>query len=258
MSPGSGTAAAALACLALLAGGCSKEAAGLPSGAAGGDAPRGGFLAYEHDVRIDLEPDGLAARLAGAQAACQQATFGACDVLEVGHEGGDWPSARLVVRIVPAGVEPMIAAASRGAAIGSRSTHAEDLARAVQDNERLQQRLRGEQARLLEFQQRRDLAVADMIALSRQLAEVDAQLQAAAQESAQQQRRLDTQKLTLRFQPAGGRGGRGEIVQAMRDFTATLATGTAWTIRAVAFLIPVALAAGVLLALWRRLRRRRS
>lgn len=259
MSPGFRHGAAALLCAALLVAGCSKkEAAGVLAAPTGGAAPQGAFLAYEHDVRIDLDAGELAQRLAQSQAACQKATFGECEVLEVGQDGGDWPSARLVVRIVPAGVEPMIAAASRGGAIGSRSTHAEDLARAVQDNGELQERLRREQARLLEFQQRRDLAVADMIALSRQLAEVEAQLQAASQESAQQQRRIQTQKLTLRFQPPGGQSGRGEIAQAVRDFFATLAIGTAWTIRAVAFLIPVALVLCVVVALWRRLRRRRA
>ena len=219
-------------------------------------APQGRYLAYEHQVDIELDAELLAQRLAQSQAACQQARFGACEVLEVGQHGGDQPSARLVVRIAPAGVEPLIAAASAGGEVGSRSTHAEDLAQAVADNALTRDRLQREQVRLQEFQKRPDLAVADMIALSQQMAQVEAQLQAARQESAQQERRIDTQKLTLQFQPPGLQSGGGEIGRAVRDFVSILATGTAWTIRAIAFLIPVALLVGVLLALWRWRRRR--
>jgi hypothetical protein len=162
------------------------------------------------------------------------------------------------VRIVPEGVEPFIAQVAKGADIGSRNTRAEDLARAVGDNHLLQDRLGRERERLLEFQQRRDLAVADMIALSQQLAQVEAQLQAAQQEGAQHRHRIDTQRVTLGFVPPGGQSGRGEIRQALRDFTATLSTGTAWTIRAVAFLIPVGLVLWVLISLVRRWRRRKA
>ena len=128
----------------------------------------------------------------------------------------------------------------------------------VRDNEALLQRLRNERTQLLGFQQRRDLAVADMIALSRQLAEVEAQLQAAEQEAAQQRMRIDTQKLSISFLPPQGESGRSEITQALREFGQTLAMGTAWTIRAAAFLIPVVVVLLIAMTLWRRLRRRRG
>ena len=55
------------------------------------------------------------------------------------------------------------------------------------------------------------------------------------------------------------REGRSEIGAAFREFGATLATGTAWTIRATAFLLPLALVGFMLFAalraLWRRRRR---
>lgn len=245
-----------------LSGGCGRHEAGgvAASAPARGDATvaEGAYLAYEHNVEIELAADEIPVRLQAAQADCQRKVHGACEVLQVNQQGGDYPSASLTVRIVPAGVEPMIAAASKGGDIGSRSTHAEDLAQVVRDNNVLRERLQKEQERLIEFQQRRDLSVADMIALSQQLAQVEAQLQAAGQEAAQHQRRIDTQKLTLGFRPPGGQSGRGEVRQALRDFSATLAMGTAWTIRAVAFLIPLALVLGALWLLWRRLRARRK
>ena len=218
----------------------------------------GAMLAYQHDATIALDADAIPARLQAARDACQSRKFGECLVLSVQQAGGDYPSASLGMRIVPAGVEPMIALASDGARLGNRSTHAEDLAVVVRDNRQVQDRLRKELARLQEFQQRRDLAVADMIALSQRMAEAEAQLQAAEQEGAQHRRRIETQLLTLNFTPPGGQEGRNEIAQALREFGKLLSMGTAWTIRAAAFLIPLLLALGVLVLVVRRLRRRRG
>lgn len=215
------------------------------------------MLAYEHEVHIALPADEIAARLKASQQACLSKTFGACVVLQVRQQGGDHPDASLTVRIAPAGVEPMIAQASKGAEIGSRITQAEDLAVVMRDNSLAQQRLRNERQRLAEFQQRRDLAVADMIALSRQLAETDAQLQAAEQEGAQHRRRVDTQLLTVTFSPPDAQLGRSEVGQALRDFGATLATGTAWAIRALAFLLPIGAVLLLVMLAIRRARRRR-
>ncbi|MDR2189315.1 MAG: DUF4349 domain-containing protein [Azonexus sp.] len=218
----------------------------------------GAYLAYEHQVHITLDAAAIPARLQAAQQDCLSETHGACQILETSQQGGDYPWARLVVRLAPAGIEPMIAAASKDGEIGSRNTHAEDLAQVVRDNKVLRERLRRERERLLEFQQRRDLSVADMIALSQQLAQVDAQAQVAEQEAAQHQRRIETQKLTLDFRPPGRQKGDGEIRQALRDFRATLALGTAWTIRAVAFMIPLLAVIGALWWAIRRLRRRKA
>jgi hypothetical protein len=208
-----------------------------------GDERSGSTLAYEHQVEVSLPAVEITSRLEAVQAACTGQRHGACTVLDVSQQGGDYPQAGLTMRVEPVGVAPLIALAGEGGDIGRRNTHAEDLAVAVRDNTLLRQRLENERSQLLAFQERTDLAVADMIALSRQLGEVEAQLHLAEQENAQHRRRIDTQKLTIGFEPPRGQGGRNEIAQAVRDFGSTLADGTAWTIRAAAFLIPV----GVLL-----------
>ncbi|MBB1472544.1 DUF4349 domain-containing protein [Luteimonas sp. MC1782] len=237
-------------------GGASAPA---PMADAAAPAPGGQeFLAYEHSAGISLEPGQIQPRLRDAQAACNDGRFGACVVLNLSQQGGDHPGASLGMRIAPGGVEPMIALASAGAELGHRSTHAEDLAVVVRDNALAAQRLRNERARLQEFQARRDLAVADMIALSQRLAETDAALEAIEQQAAQHRRRIDTQLLTINFQASRSQEGRNEIVLAVRDFGATLATGTAWTIRAAAFLLPMLVALAFLLVLLRRWRRRRG
>ncbi len=247
-----------LALLGLVA--CGKHEAAMSGAADGGGvaAREGQFLAYEHEADITLPAERIPGRLAASRKACQEGRFGDCTVLEVGEQGGDYPNGRLVVRIVPAGVEPFIRAASEQGEVGRRRTHAEDLAQAVADNQLQLARLQKEHAQLLGFQRRNDLSVADMIALSEKLSEVEAQLQQVQQQAAQHALRIDTQKITLGFNPPAGQSGRGEIREAVSDFFATLAMGTAWTIRAVAFLIPLGLLVllGVKLGVWLFRRRR--
>lgn len=241
-----------------MAGGAAPAAMmALPEAAHDKDAQEGALLAYEHHAEIRIAAADIVPRMQAAQAACNEARFGQCVVLDVRQTGGDFPSATLGMRMAPAAVEPMIALASAGAELGSRSTQAEDLAVVVRDNDQVRARLRKELERLQQFQQRGDLAVADMIALSKQIAETEAQLEAADQEAAQHRRRIDTQRLTLEFQPPAGQAGRSEIGQALRDFGAILSAGAAWTIRALAFLIPVAVLVVLLVLLVRWLRRRR-
>lgn len=244
---------------AALAYGGADPTATSAADAGGADGAReASFLAYEHDASVTLPADRIQARLREAQDACTAAKFGECVVLTVRQQGGDWPSATLGIRIVPAGVEPMIALASEGAQLGSRGTRAEDLAVVVRDNALVQQRLRKERERLLEFQARRDLAVADMIALSKQLAETEALLEAAEQAAAGHRRRIETQLLTIEFRPTPSQANRNEIWLAIRDSGETLAHGIAWTIRALAFLLPVLVLVLILVAVVRRWRRRRA
>ena len=218
-------------------------------------SPRGAFLAYQHDVAIELAAADIPARLQAVQASCQSGKFGDCAVLDVRQSAGDAPSASLTVRIAPQGVEPIIAQAAHGAEIGSRSTHAEDLAQAVADNDLQQLRLQKEHAKLLEFQQRKDLAVADLLAISKQLSEIEAGLQTAQREGAQHRRRIDTQRVTLDFQPPGGQRGRSEIVQSFLDFGSILSVSIAWMIRAFAGLLPLLVVLSMVVFLWRRRRR---
>lgn len=262
MAPASIRAGLALAALLALAG-CGEQPAGeagyggaaaSAKAAAGEDAA---FLAYEHDVGVRLPEDEVLARAEAVQRACREARFGACSVLGAQQQGGEHRSASVTVRIAPDGVEPMIGLASAGGTVGSRSTRAEDLAVAVRDNAVAQERLRRELERLREFQQRRDLSVADMIALSERIAAAEAEQEAIEREGAQHRRRIDTELLTVRFEPPRGERGRGEIGRAIEDFGATLALGTAWTIRALAFLIPLGLVAFAVVWALRRLRRRR-
>lgn len=221
--------------------------------------PKGTFLAYEHDASVRLPGADIPAHVAAVRDACQQARFGDCAVLQISQRGDPYPGGEITVRTAPAGVEPLLKLAGEGGQIASRSTSAEDLAQQVADTRLTQARLENEHARLLEYQRRGDLKMADLLTLSQRLAEIESGLQVARQDAAQQQRRIDTQRLTINFQAIGTEQRRSELGQALSD-TGEIFTGSvAWVIRFIAGVLPPAILLVLLLwglrAWWRRRRR---
>lgn len=217
----------------------------------------GNYLAYEHQVVIELPAEQIGERLASTREACLTARFGNCSLLGAQQSSGRAPRGELTLRIVPEGVEPLTQLASAGGELVSRSTHAEDLAQAVSDNQRQHERLLRQQRTLQQFEQRDDLAVADLLALAREQAALEVQLQTIAQEAAQQQRRLDTNLLTLTFTSSYEHNRIGDAFSRLQD---NLIEGTANVIEFVGYslpflivLFPVALG---LRKLWRRLTQR--
>lgn len=241
--------------------GCS-DPSGLPLGGAlhGERNQAGNYLAYEHHVGIELPAEQLGERLTSTREACLSAQFGACSLIAAQQSSGKSPRGELTLRIVPDGVEPITRFASAGGELISRNTRAEDLAQAVSDNRRQHDQLLRQQQTLQQFQERTDLTVADLLALARELAAVEVQLQNIAQEAAQQQRRLDTNLLTLNFTSPYEHSPMGRIGEAFSRLKDNLAEGTANVIEFIGYglpflilLFPLAL---LLRWLWRRLTRK--
>jgi hypothetical protein len=162
---------------------CSEKSSRMakPPPVAGQAAKPGSFLAYEHTVRILLSQENVAERMEASRVACVEERFGTCSLLEYDQGGMPSTNGSIVVRIVPAGVEPLVKLAGEGGAVGYRETKAEDRADVVADIEQKQQLLEKQKAKLLEFQVRKDLPVSDVLALTRELAQIETQLDELAQ-----------------------------------------------------------------------------
>jgi hypothetical protein len=257
-----------LAALVLtLAAGCARsereamEAMDVADAAAmaGMENAPGQFLAYEHTVRVRLPAADMPGRVAAVRAACLGGQHGECTVLGEDMQSGQFPSASLVVRVVPGGVEPLVGLAAQGGELAQRSTRAEDLAVAVRDTSLAQARLRAQHARLLELMARGDARAEDLIAITRELAHIETQLQQAEQDAAQQQRRVGTNLLTLDFQADQVTTASSELGRTLGDVVSVLDRSAAVLVLVVVALLPfLALAAVIygLVAAWRRRRRR--
>jgi hypothetical protein len=225
----------------------------------GEQAKAGAQLAYEHRITLQLPTEAIAPRLAAAREACEAARYGECNVLRLEQSPG---LGSITVRIVPAGVEPLVALAAQGGEIGERQTTAEDLAGAVADNQRQQQRLKAQQQRLDELAARKDINVGDLIALSREQASVENQLQELEQQAAGQQRRIATNLLTLNLQPTGGRARSSRLHDALGHMLDQFTDGIGSALDALSYGLPFLILGFPLLLLWvwlwRRFVRRRS
>jgi len=251
--------------LVMALGGCAapngEVAADAGAAAAAIASPEGAMLAYEHDLNIKLEAAQIAPRVKKIADACQSARFGDCAVLQVQQQGGEHPSGLIRFRVAPKGVEPLIMLAGEGGEVASRNTQAEDLAQQVADTALTRARLENEHARLLAYQADRNIKMADLLEITRRLSEIEAGVEQANKDAANQRRRIDTQLVTVHFNAPSGERNRSAIGEAMGDAGTIFAESIAFVIRAVAALVPVAAVGGLfvwgVLALLRRRRRAR-
>lgn len=236
--------------MALVLAGCSKKQEVAPAPISGETAKAGAMLAYEHLLRIRLPGAEIAARLASARQACETARFGACNALRIEQREH---AAELTVRIVPAGVEPMVKLAAQGGTVGLRQTTADDLADAVNDNQRQRGLLEKHAQHLTELAARKDLAVTDLIALSHEQAAVESQLQSLQAIAANQQRRLDTNRLELHFEDSAAYSRSGRFGGGFSGLIDQLTDGVTDALGLLGYGLPFLLLAFPLAMLWRRL-----
>jgi hypothetical protein len=194
--------------------GCSeKDAAGMSSASApmqtlamaapplAGQAAaraRGDSLAYEHNISIEMDKELLPTRLREVEAACNADRASGCTVLDVSLDSNqNLPSGNIRMRLAPAGVEPLIALASKDADVTGRNTRAEDLAEPVADTERQLALMTLHRDRLTEFMKNKDIKVEQLITVSKELATVQAQIDSLGTQHANLRRRIDTDLLTI-------------------------------------------------------------
>lgn len=223
------------------------EAAGVVSGEA---AKPAAFLAYEHEVAIELGSDHLVPRLDALRDACNEERFGSCSVLAL--QQGSGGTASLTLRTLPAAIEPIVALAAQDGRIEQRSLRAEDLADAVADTGARIAMLDAHRANLLDLRGKPGLSVGDTIALSNELASVVSQLDSHTRTAANQRRRIETNLLTMTFRrPYEQPSGWSRIGDAFTDLGDSTVEGTTEALAMFGFALPFLVIAFPLALLWR-------
>lgn len=212
-------------------------------------------LAYEHSVSIELGKDLLPGRVREIQNACQHDTQSGCTLLDVSESSHDEiPSGSLTMRVAPGGVDRLIELAAAGGKIASRNTHAEDLAQAVADTDRQLALLTVHRDRLSEFMKDKSLKIDQLITVSRELAEVQTQLEQYSTTKANLRRRIDTELLTIRLSlpRQAFDAAQTPVLDALRDFGTTLREAFAMVIRFIATILPwlIVIVPGLVLVRW--------
>lgn len=213
-------------------------------------------LAYRHSIRIDVPEDRVAATHEAALAACREATADDCTVLESRVSTGRSASASLRFRAKPAGIPKLVAALSRQADVTEQSTEAEDLAGPLQDGEKKLAMLTTYRTELETLRQRAGSDVDKLIKVTHELAQVQADLEAASGNQAYLVQRVETEILEISISATQNRSFWRPISLAASDFSSSLSHGISTAITGVAYLLPwtfvIGLAAWGVRKLWRR------
>ena len=202
--------------------------------------PRTDTLAYEHTVSIETRKDLLPTRLREVEAACNTDRPSGCTILDVSlNSQQDLPHGSIRMRLARTGLEPIIAVASKDAKVVGRSTHAEDLAEPVADNERQLALLTLHRDRLTELM-RSKLNVDQLITVSKELATVQSQIDALSTAGANLQRRINTELLTINFSlpMQAYAANQSPVMDALRSFGSTFREAVGMVIRFLAVLLP--------------------
>ncbi|WP_429911532.1 DUF4349 domain-containing protein [Glycocaulis sp.] len=242
-----------------------------PPPASGGQAAEeAALLAYRHTYGLRVPAAQLAGLHTAHQDACTAAGGNVCRVINasINDPDGERPSGSLEIRARPdwianfrAGLGEEVSEA--GGNIQSENTSVEDLTTQIVDGEArlaaqtaLRDRLQG----LLETA---DGPMSDILAVERELARVQADIDSRASVIAALRTRVETSRLTLHYHPIISQTSPvrfNPIMQALEDFTDTLSEGVAAVIVFIAVILPwlILLIPAVFLIRWLLVRRKRK
>lgn len=261
-----------IACLLLVVvTGCSPKSESAPAGVLhkeraavadpvrppGAVAPRR-TLAYEHSLQIEIPEEKLAATHQAALAACREASADLCEVLDSRINTGKYASSSLRLRAKPNGIQKLIASIGKQGEITGQSTTTEDLAGPIQDVEKKLAMLTSYRAELEALRKRPGNDADALIKLTRELAQVQSEIEAADGTQANLVRRVETEILTINIQAERNKSFWQPISVAASDFGGSLSQGISSAITGVAYLLPWSFVLGLLFWVGRKLWRRRK
>ncbi len=216
------------------------------------------YLAYEHSISIDAEESSIKPLYEKLVASCNADTASGCTVLNSNLTTGRYMSASIRVRAKPAGIKALADVAATGGTVSSQGTRVEDLARPVIESNKRLDMLKQYQKRLLDLEQRSRHDADSLIKLSKELATVQTELEAASGEHAQLMARINMDTLDISISPHANRSFWAPIGNAFTDFSSTLSSGVASAISGFAALLPSALLLLVVFLLGRKWWKRRK
>lgn len=214
------------------------------------------FLAYEHFVSIDTTEEDLAHAYKKTIATCVNDKENSCTILDSNISSGNYVSARIKLRIKPRGVIGIIESATSNGSVINESTHVEDLAQPITDNEQRLKMLESHRDRLLALQEKAVNDIESLIKISEELSKVQAELESAKGQNAHLLQRVNMDIVNINFVVEANRSFWKPVSKSFSQFSNRLSDGISDSIRGVAYLLPwsivVVLALFFFRFLWRR------
>jgi hypothetical protein len=241
-------------------------AAGKPAG--GQPVDPVSYLAYSYALGLEVPGERLIGLMDGHAAACRSAGLRVCQVVGSSRHGD--PDARLggslSLRAEPEWLQRFMQGAQRDAVgadgrVTRQSTSTEDLTRSIIDTEATLRAKRGLRDRLQQLLATRPGSLADLLAVERELARVQGELDSTESNLTAMRTRVSMSALTIEYESTA-RAVAGSTLEPLRlaliGFLDTLIESTAALVEVVGGLLPWVLAIWLLVWLLLRFRRRRA
>ena len=206
------------------------------------------YLAYRYNYGFDLPARSVAATAKSHAEICQDAGPGKCQLLSssTNDSNNDYVSANLSLRAEPAWLETFIgqiqtSVSEQDGRMTSNSVSAEDLTRSILDTDarlKAQTTLRDRLQGLLAT---RDAELPDLLALERELARVQSEIESATTTLAVLRQRVTMSQVNINYQSqsvAVSRSAFAPIAAALKSFFGELSQGLAGVISFFAFILP--------------------
>jgi Domain of unknown function (DUF4349) len=248
---------------AVLLASCAKQEAGVgePSGSSPGAKTTSAnrYLAYEHTIGLEADEDKVASLFEAAQAACLQAVDEACTILDARLTRGDHAGASMRFRARSDGIKKLVAVLSAGGKVSTQSTSTEDLQGPIEDSAKKIAMLTAYRGQLEALRSRPNADLDSLMRLTRELAEVQGEIESLSGSQAHLTRRVETEILNVTIYSFASQSFWRPTADALSDFAGNLSEAIAMLVTVVAFLLPwggVAVLCIWLIGMWRRRRRR--
>jgi len=234
--------------LAILAG-CARHdeapasvAAGGPGQAKTSEANR--FLAYEHSIYLQADVDKVVSIFEAAQTACRDAVEESCAILDARVSSGEGASVSLRFRAKAAGIKKLIAVLSAQGKVVNQSTSAEDLAGPIADTTKQIAMLTDYRTSLEALRSRPSNDLDALMKLTRELADVQSQIETLTGSQAGLTQRVETELLNVSINSYQGRSFWAPIRSSLTSFGEVLSSAIGAAIIAIAYLLPWAVLVG--------------
>lgn len=221
------------------------------------------FLAYEHQLTLDVPDAQVATQHARLLKLCAEVAQGGCTLLESRLDvTSERAQGTVRMRVGQAAVKPLLAQMSHLGAVASQATTVEDLAQPMADADKRVAMLTAYRTQLEALRAKSSQDIETAMKIAKEWTQVQTELEAVTGERAFLLKRVQTELVTISLQSIQTRPVAEPVREAVVAFGTHVAEAVAGLITALAYGLPWGLGLVVLGAggrqLWRRQRSSRT
>ena len=196
------------------------------------------YLAYVHNLEVELESKALVDAHNQLIAACQKDAEYSCLVLDVSLRTGDRSQSKIQLRVKSEGLHHFSNIVSKEGRVLSNSTSAVDLADRIVDNLKRIEMLESYRAKLIALEARPNADLDSLMKIASELATVQSDLEFAQGRKSKLLTRVERDVLNIKMTTPYSASISNPIVDSVVSFTDELSYGVASVISASAFIFP--------------------